>query len=265
MSDATCIAGDCNRPIKVISRKLCAMHYTRLLRSGGIGESTPRRIPNAGNSCKTASCTAEAQRRGMCRKHYRYALLSERELCSVPGCEKPRERRDLCGMHFERQRATGSVGEAAQRDPRYGSQACSVDGCRRRAAAQGMCISHCQYTRLTGREASVFTVCPACAATVDLRRPDGRFRPNRPLLCLACLASRPSGRWCMSVHQLALRDGTECSVCLLPVDLALKRPDPLSPSVDHVVPRSRGGADAPENVALAHLVCNIRKGVRVAA
>ncbi|MEO0714943.1 MAG: HNH endonuclease signature motif containing protein [Pseudomonadota bacterium] len=32
------------------------------------------------------------------------------------------------------------------------------------------------------------------------------------------------------------------------------------PSYDHIVPRSKGGRDAPENLQLAHYACNLRKG-----
>ena len=32
--------------------------------------------------------------------------------------------------------------------------------------------------------------------------------------------------------------------------------DPLSPSLDHVVPRSRGGDDAMGNLRTAHMICN---------
>ena len=32
-------------------------------------------------------------------------------------------------------------------------------------------------------------------------------------------------------------------------------------SMDHLVPRSAGGLDRMDNVALAHLLCNVRRGV----
>lgn len=54
-----------------------------------------------------------------------------------------------------------------------------------------------------------------------------------------------------------------CSICSEPMDRSLKRPDPLSPSVDHVIPIAKGGAHGQENLAWAHLVCNMRKGDRV--
>lgn len=51
-----------------------------------------------------------------------------------------------------------------------------------------------------------------------------------------------------------------CSICGKPVDKSLKAPHPLSKTVDHVIPVSRGGhPSAIENLALAHRECNQRK------
>ena len=59
------------------------------------------------------------------------------------------------------------------------------------------------------------------------------------------------------------RDGWICQICFDPVDQKVKWPDPKSPSLDHVIPLSKGGHHVWENVALAHLDCNVRKGDRV--
>lgn len=58
------------------------------------------------------------------------------------------------------------------------------------------------------------------------------------------------------------RDGWVCQLCLHPVDPGLlggNRFDPWYPTVDHVIPITRGGADSIENVQLAHRICNARK------
>ena len=60
------------------------------------------------------------------------------------------------------------------------------------------------------------------------------------------------------------RDGWRCGICFEAVDRELSWPDPLSASLDHVVPLSRGGSHQLTNVQCAHLVCNVRKGARVA-
>lgn len=59
------------------------------------------------------------------------------------------------------------------------------------------------------------------------------------------------------------RDGWICQICYEPVDESVKWPDPMSPSLDHVIPLSKGGHHVWENVSLAHLDCNVRKGDRV--
>jgi hypothetical protein len=61
------------------------------------------------------------------------------------------------------------------------------------------------------------------------------------------------------------RDGWTCGPCMRPVDPAIAWPDPMSASVDHIVPLSRGGAHALANVQCAHLGCNSSKGDRDAA
>lgn len=60
------------------------------------------------------------------------------------------------------------------------------------------------------------------------------------------------------------RDGWVCGLCSLPVDPDRAWPDPMSPSLDHVVPLSAGGEHSRANTQLAHWLCNVRKGARVA-
>ncbi|MEW2302565.1 HNH endonuclease [Streptomyces sp. NPDC006655] len=61
------------------------------------------------------------------------------------------------------------------------------------------------------------------------------------------------------------RDGWICGLCDKPVDRHLAYPAPMSASLDHVIPLSRGGHHEPENVQCSHLTCNVRKGARVDA
>lgn len=61
------------------------------------------------------------------------------------------------------------------------------------------------------------------------------------------------------------RDGWVCQLCGGVVDPNVRWPDPLSASVDHIVPLSRGGAHGLDNVQLAHMGCNSRKWNHLAA
>ena len=57
--------------------------------------------------------------------------------------------------------------------------------------------------------------------------------------------------------------GGRCGLCEEPIDRTLPYPDPLSASVDHIVPLSRGGAHEQANLQWTHLVCNLRKGTKL--
>ena len=63
-------------------------------------------------------------------------------------------------------------------------------------------------------------------------------------------------------RQRMKKDAEMSNICLESVDPALAYPDPRSPSLEHVVPLSRGGAHDPSNVVIAHLRCNLSKGAR---
>lgn len=58
-----------------------------------------------------------------------------------------------------------------------------------------------------------------------------------------------------------------CALCGRPVDFSLKFPDPMSPTVDHIIPIAKGGHPSDiENLQLAHLACNRKKadkGIKV--
>ena len=52
-----------------------------------------------------------------------------------------------------------------------------------------------------------------------------------------------------------------CGICGLPVDKELKSPDPMSKTIDHIIPVSKGGHPSDlANLQLAHRCCNRQKG-----
>ncbi len=74
------------------------------------------------------------------------------------------------------------------------------------------------------------------------------------------------GDWITLEDRLAIyeRDNYTCQLCLLPVpkgyDYGLWGWSAHAPSIDHIIPRSKGGPDSPPNLQLAHSICNINKG-----
>lgn len=62
------------------------------------------------------------------------------------------------------------------------------------------------------------------------------------------------------VEDLAARDGWVCWLCERPIDPDAIVGSPARATVDHVVPKSRGGPTEPANLRLAHARCNGRRG-----
>lgn len=61
------------------------------------------------------------------------------------------------------------------------------------------------------------------------------------------------------------RDGAVYWLCCQPIDFSLASTEPMGPTIDHVVPLSRGGRRrALSNMRLAHRRCNERRGSDVA-
>jgi len=67
------------------------------------------------------------------------------------------------------------------------------------------------------------------------------------------------------IAYLVDRDGDKCGICRRKVDITLKsgtKGSRKGPSIDHIVPRSKGGTDDPANLRLTHWGCNQARGNR---
>jgi hypothetical protein len=62
-----------------------------------------------------------------------------------------------------------------------------------------------------------------------------------------------------TLTEIAKRDRFRCGICREHVDMAMKAPHVMCPSVDHVLPLACGGDDTRANVQLAHWLCNVLK------
>ena len=63
-----------------------------------------------------------------------------------------------------------------------------------------------------------------------------------------------------AARQKILKTQTICGICGKPVDFSYRNPHPLSPTVDHIIPVSKGGHPSDiSNLQLAHRCCNRQK------
>ena len=72
---------------------------------------------------------------------------------------------------------------------------------------------------------------------------------------------RPGNRGTFEKNrQIILKTQTHCGICGAPVDFSYTYPHPLSPTVDHIIPVSKGGHPTDlSNLQLAHRYCNREK------
>lgn len=59
--------------------------------------------------------------------------------------------------------------------------------------------------------------------------------------------------------QIYRRDGYRCQICKGKVNIKAKVPNPLAPTLDHIIAIANGGTHEPSNVRLAHFMCNSLK------
>lgn len=67
----------------------------------------------------------------------------------------------------------------------------------------------------------------------------------------------------IGIENIGDRDGWVCHICEKPVDPFLPGNHKEGATFDHVIPLSKGGSDEPDNLKLAHWICNIRKSDKV--
>lgn len=187
--------------------------------------------------------------------------------CSVNGCDGPSRKRGWCASHYHQARARGSdpLPFKHKWSPRVDCLNCKADTTD--SIHRRYCSDNCRVAyRFYDGPRPTATNCVACGIKIDLTAltKRGKRRNATTKFCRPC--KQDYSKYKMSARELAERDGTDCGICGEPVDMALSRADGLDcPSVDHVLPRSRGGSHDPENLQLAHLRCNMAKSDRVAA
>ena len=67
----------------------------------------------------------------------------------------------------------------------------------------------------------------------------------------------------VTLNSLKQKAAGKCGICLESLDFSLIFPNPFSISIDHIIPLSLGGNHTEDNLQLAHLQCNTRKGASI--
>ena len=89
---------------------------------------------------------------------------------------------------------------------------------------------------------------PACAKRAIKRERKHKMR-----------AGGSTGKAAITIDRLGSRDGWLCGICGKKIKPDAPRVYPAGPSIDHIIPLSRGGEHSWSNVQTAHIGCNIKK------
>lgn len=177
--------------------------------------------------------------------------------CAFPGCPKivgPKGARGWCTEHYRRWSYWGTPYPPPKQLSMY--QTCTKCG-----ESKLVTEFSTDNRRPEGRQSS----CLKCQRQWPLRNPERVREYRRTRSDSQQRRIRAAGVPTESISRLivAERDEWTCGFCGGTVDQDLRWPDPMSWSIDHVVPIAHGGAHLYSNVRLAHVRCNVREGGRI--
>lgn len=256
--------------VKARRNKLCETHSGQMRRTGKTGGIRNKiKRPAELTSCCIEGCGGAIYAYLLCATHaWRLknngttVLHKPKKQCKMPSCDRPPFGYGWCNMHYRRIQVNGSPFDKDQSWV-YGIHVeCIICGSPipTERGNTRYCGNSCIW--LAGdKDRPTSRVCPGCGDTVDLREKDanGNLRPRNRMVCGKCTRPKNLRKFIPSIIS---RDGSDCSICGELVDMDFEYPNPMSRSVDHIIPYSLGGANELSNYALSHLLCNIRKGNR---
>lgn len=223
-------------------------------------------------TCSIEGCTKAGRiTRGWCSMHYQRwkahgdpvfkKPLANVGECGVDGCEGPARKRGWCESHYSQWRREGRVGDLAFR--RAERSPCRVCGANTsKSPYRAYCSDACYVlSREHGGEVPTGSACTWCGSWISYlpEHNGGARKKSSARSCSRCRRSRLT----VTAWDLAARDGTACGICGKEVDMSLSPRSAMGPTRDHIKPWSLGGSDDPDNLRLAHSVCNIRRGNRL--
>jgi len=228
--------------------------------------------------------------RGMCsmhlqrqRKHgdalYTRPLVCGVAACSVEGCERLVQARGWCSAHWSRWQRHGSPTARLPGEVVNGRRICPTCSVDKSLAewTKGECRPCARLRSAAFRIEHPYIEMPRVPAICD-RCGDpfaGTKRQSRYCSIECSQADKSRANWKhMNARRARMRaafveafdraevferDGWICGICTEPVNPDTAWPHPMSASLDHIMPISRGGKHSRANAQTAHLTCNVRK------
>lgn len=188
-----------------------------------------------------------------CRSRAAYVKQKAAGRRGGPKLDLPTRSCVICGGEFKPKRhasRTCSRSCSARLHRDSPTEVCAVVDCVRPVRAKGLCASHYNAThpdRKTWKK----------NGQPEVRRAALRRKTQKRRAITRGVEAENIDR-----DVVGERDGWVCGLCGTSIDPRLAWPNPLSPSLDHVVPLSTGGAHVASNVQISHLRCNLLKGNR---
>lgn len=259
MHDATCGAQNCER--RLHARGWCAMHYQRWRQYGDplagpaivteclrCGSPTARKVPNGPSpsycspNCRSMASYERRRDEISARKREGNRVLREATVKVCPQCSA-----DFSPALSMKQRFC-SEGCGRRWAKANNSKRCSIPDCGRAHRARGLCMKHYNETHGANRSRK---------GLPETRKRNLRIKTQRRRALMRDPSAEKVDR-----DVVGERDGWKCGICRKRVDNSIPWPNPLSPSLDHIVPLSRGGDHTYANSRISHLVCNMQRSNR---
>lgn len=197
--------------------------------------------------CSVERCSREVLAKGFCKRHYKRMSGSGNPLRPCKGCGE--------GIPVERDGRSQFCDEGCK--PR-----CRAPGCNETASAYESCSRHANTISRYGYFPDLDFDCWRCGVRVQRSHADRQQTHNRKSCEDCSVRATRNHKWFRD--EVLTSGAVDCSLCGDPINFDLAHPDPHSLSIDHTLPLTRGGTNLRRNLAPAHLVCNIRKGNRIA-
>lgn len=265
---------------------ICNMHYRRLRKNGTMDKVRVRKF------CTLEGCDSPAYGNGLCRLHWKRMrrngtteIVNVVKFCTIDGCDKPRVGGGLCSAHYTRKVRTGDPLTRRQGEVVDGKRICPKCEVDTPISGFGDGQRYCRpCTRLRAREWIAknprpqkvlgYKNCDHCGKEFAY---NGKQWINCSMDCFWANKNRRNAKHHhrrrarlrnafvedVDRKEIYERDGWICQLCGKPIPKDAVWPDPLYPSLDHIIPLARGGMHSRANSQAAHFRCNNIKGAKL--